>query len=45
MRTLKEKLPRYYYSNDYLETDLSSVMSSLNDDVRFNTDLALIKTD
>lgn len=43
MQILKQQLPRYYYANNYIEQDLHNVISSLEDDVAYNIDLAKIK--
>lgn len=43
MQQLKVAMPQYYYTNNYLEVDLSNVLSSLDDNIQYNTDLATIK--
>lgn len=45
MQELKQQMPRYYYTNNYLETDIANVAEALLDDVHYNTDLAQIKMD
>ena len=43
MQEMKAAMPRYYYTNDYLETDLLCAIGSLEEDVKYNSDIASIE--